>query len=384
MQTTHQLLCLDSRSLAGLDDQSIDLVVTSPPYPMIEMWDETFAALNKGILTALLRSDCRASFELMHQELDKVWKELGRVLKTGGFACINIGDASRSLGESFQLFPNHFRILQAFWEIGFEALPMILWRKQTNAPTKFMGSGMLPAGAYVTLEHEYILLFRKGPRRVFSTSTEKRNRQESALFWEERNKWFSDLWDFKGVRQDTALFKEDPGLRRRSGAYPLMLPYRLINMYSVYGDTVLDPFLGTGTTTLAALQCGRNSVGCEIDGRFSALLEEKLSEKKLPGAMNLFQQERVQSHLQFVEQYRLNKGHPPKYMNKHYNFPVVTRQETMLKLYSVKKIQQEKDGCYRADHEVFEAEREYQGGPAIQEQDILSEGPVGRQLQIAE
>ena len=130
-----------------------------------------------------------------------------------------------------------------------------------------MGSGMLPAGAYVTLEHEYILILRKGGKREFKKESDKQNRRESALFWEERNLWFSDIWfDIKGTPQTLgAQNLGDKTARKRSGAYPFELAHRLINMYSVKGDRVLDPFLGTGTTMAAAMAAGRNSVGYEMD-----------------------------------------------------------------------------------------------------------------------
>ncbi len=346
VHTTHRLLYQDSRKLNSLQDESIDLIVTSPPYPMIEMWDETFACLNAEIGAALAQSDYRRSFELMHFELDQVWRELFRVLKNGGFACINIGDATRTIGGRFQLFSNHYRILQACWENGFDALPVILWRKQTNAPNKFMGSGMLPAGAYVTLEHEYILILRKGAKRNFRTEAERLNRQASAIYWEERNRWYSDLWDFKGARQN--ITAANSHLRRRSGAYPFLLPCRIINMYSVYGDTVLDPFSGTGTTTLAAIACGRNSIGCEIDKGFAAMLDKKLGEPKLTEELNFYHRDRIKGHMQFIEQYTLGKGHPPKYINETYGFPVVTRQETRLKHLPLKDICREGEGYYTA------------------------------------
>ena len=133
-----------------IEDESIDLVVTSPPYPMIEMWDEIMSLQNPFIKEALARNPSEA-FEMMHQELDEVWKECFRVLKEGGMMCINIGDATRTINKEFKLFNNHTRIVNSCLSIGFTNLPNIIWRKQTNAPNKFMGSGMLPCGAYVTL-----------------------------------------------------------------------------------------------------------------------------------------------------------------------------------------------------------------------------------------
>ena len=137
-------------------------------------------------------------------------------------------------------------------------------------PNKFMGSGMLPAGAYATLEHEYILILRKGNKREFKSKEDKLRRQQSAFFWEERNVWFSDIWeDLKGTKQNNI----DKHIRERSGAYPFELPYRIINMFSLRGDTVLDPFLGTGTTTLACMATARNSIGYEVNPNFKEHLQ---------------------------------------------------------------------------------------------------------------
>ena len=262
MKSSHKIIFQDSRQMADLPNESIDLVVTSPPYPMIEMWDEVFTKQNIKIGQALQKKDGPLAYEMMHQELDKVWDELSRVLKEGGIACINIGDATRTINGHFALFTNHSRIHTHMQKIGFSALPAILWRKQTNAPNKFMGSGMMPPGAYVTLEHEYVLILRKGNKKEFKTNTEKKLRRESAFFWEERNVWFSDVWmDLKGTSQN--LF--DNKARNRSAAYPFELPYRLITMFSVKNDNVLDPFFGIGTTMYAAMASGRNSIGYEID-----------------------------------------------------------------------------------------------------------------------
>src|SRR3989338_8311421 len=142
-------------ALSSIPDSSADLVVTSPPYPMIAMWDDIFAQQNPEIKAALEEKNGARAFELMHQELDKVWTELRRVLKKGGMACINIGNATRTIDGTFQVYNSHARILQHCTKMGFQSLPAIIWRKPTNAPNKFMGSGMLPPGAYVTMEHEF-------------------------------------------------------------------------------------------------------------------------------------------------------------------------------------------------------------------------------------
>lgn len=329
--TRHQIVFANSKNLPMLADDSIDLVVTSPPYPMIQMWDSLFASFSKAIAGALENQNGDEAFSLMHQELDAVWKEMHRVLKNGGFLCINIGDAVRTLNDRFQLFPNHSRIIAACTEAGFHLLPVVLWRKQTNAPNKFMGSGMLPAGAYVTLEHEYILIFRKGDKRLFTSLSEKLARRESAFFWEERNIWFSDIWDFKGTSQ----ILNHQKLRERSATFPFELPFRLIQMYSLKQDTVLDPFLGTGVTTLAAIASCRNSVGIELDGNFQQIILDRVRTAQ-PG-LNQRISERVASHAQFVKT-RNSSGKNLKYMNAPHGFPVITRQECELRIESIADI----------------------------------------------
>ena len=324
MITTHKIIFKNSKNMNGLADESIDLVVTSPPYPMIEMWDQIFAGQNQKIGEALKKKDGPSAYELMHQELDKVWDELYRVLKDGGIACINIGDATRTINNHFALYTNHSRIHTYMQKIGFSALPAILWRKQTNAPNKFMGSGMMPPGAYVTLEHEYVLLLRKGNKKEFKTNEDKKLRRESSFFWEERNIWFSDVWmDLKGTSQN--LF--DTKTRGRSAAYPFELPYRLITMFSIKGDTVLDPFFGIGTTMYAAMATARNSVGYEIDPK---LRQQILSQSSgIVSFSNKRIEERLEKHLAFVDDRFKTKG-KFKYTNDHYLFPVMTRQETDL------------------------------------------------------
>ncbi len=366
VQTEHRVIYGDSRELDAVAGGSIDLVVTSPPYPMIEMWDQFFTAFDPQIGISLDSGDGRGAFEGMHRVLDEVWAGLFRVMKEGAFACINIGDAVRTVGGRFQLFANHSRIIGSFSELGFDILPAILWRKQTNAPNKFMGSGMLPAGAYVTLEHEYILIFRKGGKRLFRTAEEKKRRRQSAYFWEERNRWFSDLWDFKGIGQGMG----GQNLRKRSAAYPFMLPFRLINIYSVLGDTVLDPFLGTATTTLAAIAAGRHSIGCEIEPAFEVLIRERLLRES--AGLNRYNLQRLKDHLDFISEHADEKG-PLKYTNIHYGFPVMTRQERELKLPLFGSLEKRERGLFRAAYLDDELAGDLEPGAASAEQ-LLSKG----------
>ena len=342
--TTHRFIPADSRSIAMLPDESVDLVVTSPPYPMIQMWDDIFTQLCPDVGEALRQEDTFSAFILMHEELDKVWRECYRVCRDGAFVCINIGDATRTIGGSFQLYTNHTRIIASCIETGFDALPVLLWRKQTNAPNKFMGSGMLPAGAYVTLEHEYILIFRKGGKRLFSSADEKLKRMRSAYFWEERNTWFSDVWDFKGTRQHLG----GDTLRKRSGAFPLELARRLIYMYSLYGDCVLDPFVGTGTSMIAAAMCGRNSIGIDLEEEFLPGIRDQLG--TVPTEAQQFQSDRLSMHLEFAAK-RAKENKPCGYTNSPHGFPVITKQETELLLRTPTSVRPAGDHTFEVSYE---------------------------------
>ena len=326
VKTTHQIIFTSAARMTDQQSDSIDLVVTSPPYPMIAMWDAVFAQQTPKIEKILEKPDGNAAFEQMHKVLDLVWAEVWRVLKPGGFACINIGDATRTIGDEFALYPNHVRVSTCMHALGFTALPSILWRKQTNAPNKFMGSGMLPAGAYVTLEHEHILIFRKGSKREFPTTEDKQRRRTSAIFWEERNAWFSDVWfDIKGMPQDLDGIRG----RERSAAFPFEVVYRMINMYSVRDDTILDPFWGTGTTTLAAMAAGRHSVGYEIDANMQGAIDRNQAVIVAFSRRRL--EDRLAAHVEFVRK-RLSSGRQFKHKNQHYGFPVMTAQEKELRL----------------------------------------------------
>jgi modification methylase len=326
LTTTHRVIQGDARDLSAIPSASVDLVVTSPPYPMVSMWDGVFAELSSAVADAWRRGQWAEAFEAMHRELDRAWSECHRVLRPGGFACVNVGDATRTFDDDFRLFSNHARVIGAMERTGFTTLPDILWRKPTNAPNKFMGSGMLPAGAYVTYEHEYILIFRKGPRRAFASGDAAERRRASAFFWEERNVWFSDVWtDLTGVKQRV----DDTQARDRSAAFPFELAYRLVQMFSVAGDLVLDPFAGVGTTQVAALASARNSVGLERDAELIPVIERALlCAPELGRARNAA---RLAAHAAFIDG-RERGGKPPRHRNESYGFPVVTGQETTLVL----------------------------------------------------
>lgn len=347
MKTTHRIFFSDSANMGQIANNSIALVVTSPPYPMIEMWDNTFIQADPRISYAIDREEGYEAWEHMHAVLNNTWSEAIRVLQPGGIICINIGDATRKIGQNFSLYPNHSSIIRFFISHGLSMLPAIIWRKQSNKPNKFMGSGMLPTNAYVTLEHEYILIFRKGTPRVFSAS-EKENRSKSALFWEERNSWFSDIWsEIKGTPQLIMDDFQGKEIRSRSAAFPDAIPSRLINMYSIMGDTVLDPFLGTGTTTLAALASGRNSVGFEKDAAFYQVVRKKVMNCK--DFCKSFRERRIAIHTGFMDE-RRKEGRKENYISEHYPFETVTRQEIHILLPELISINEIRTGIFEGEY----------------------------------
>ncbi len=287
MPTQHRIVLGNSQQMPELADGCVHLMVTSPPYPMIAMWDELFCqdpAVKK--LWCKLDGDkddeaVRQIYDAMHQSLAEVWAEAYRVLTDGGIAAINIGDATRRVNGRFQLFPNHSRVIEACEKTGFTTLPYILWKKPTNRPKykgkgAFLGSGFLPPNAYVTLDCEFILLFRKGKLRKFEPHHAER--YESKFTKAQRDEWFSQIWEFKGTRQTV------DELERRTAAYPDEVAERLIRMFSVRGELVLDPFLGSGTTTKVAIQNDRNSIGYEMDSQLQPTIEEQIGKAKIAKA----------------------------------------------------------------------------------------------------
>lgn len=244
----------DARTLPGVAAASVHLVVTSPPYPMLPQWDALFGALGAR------------DFAAMHAVLGDAWAAAHRVLVRGGILAVNIGDALRRDGTEFRLWPNHARVLESAERVGFTPLPYLLWKKPTNKPNAFLGSGFLPPNAYVTLDCEFILLFRKGPLRRFPPRDPVR--RASGFTRAERDRWFSQVWsDIRGAPQGAP--------RGRTGAFPEEVPARLVRMFSCRGETVLDPFAGTGTTLWAASRLGRDAIGVEVDPGVARTLTER-------------------------------------------------------------------------------------------------------------
>lgn len=253
-KTVHKVILGDSCHMDEIETDKVHIVITSPPYPMIQMWDDLFKSFGCD------------TYRGMHELLAQVWAECYRVLVDGGMACINIGDATRTVEGTFRLFPNHSMVIEKCEKLGFVTLPSILWKKPTTKPNAFLGSGFLPTNAYVTLDCEYILLFRKGGPRKFRSKDPYR--YASHFTKEDRDVWFSQIWNVPGVKQETS------EIERRVAAFPEEIVYRLLRMFSIIGDTVLDPFLGTGTTTKVAMGLHRNSIGYEIEENLLSLIKE--------------------------------------------------------------------------------------------------------------
>ena len=165
---------------------------------MIEMWTSFFVS-SSPCAEALKRGDGNGAFIAMHAGLDRVWRALARVCKTRGFCLRERWRCNEDHGGGFRLYRT-VRIIGAFASLGFDCLPVIHWRKQTDGPNKFVGVGHASRRGVHDYGTDYILVFRRGPKRELSSDAENSSKW-SAFFWEERNRWFSDVWDFKGTAQ---------------------------------------------------------------------------------------------------------------------------------------------------------------------------------------
>lgn len=264
------LYIADSRSMGELCDESVALVVTSPPYWHIKDYGVS-AQIGYG----------QSLHEYLY-DLARVWQECWRVLQAGRRLCINIGDqfARAIIYGQYKVIPLHAEIIAQCECIGFDYLGAIIWQKKTtmrpSGGAVVMGSFPHPPNGIVELDYEYILLFRK-PGKYAPVSEVVR--EASALTRDEWKTYFSGHWQFGGERQalHEAMFPEE-------------LPRRLIRMFSFVGETVLDPFAGSGTTLKVALELERNAVGYEIQPDFEAIVRQKVAPNLLTlGALQIRQ-----------------------------------------------------------------------------------------------
>lgn len=257
MKTKHKIINGDSRQMNLIPDKSVHLVVTSPPY-----WQLKDYGTENQI-------GYHEDYETYINNLNLVWKECYRVLDNSCRLCVNIGDqfARAVYYGRYKVIPIRTEIIKFCESIGFDYMGAIIWQKQTTTNTtggaSLMGSFPTPRNGILSIDYEFILTFKKlgTPSKV-----SKDIRDQSKLTTEEWKKYFSGHWNFGGARQDghIAMFPEE-------------LPHRLIKMFAFKGETVLDPFMGSGTTSLAARNLERNSIGYEINAEFIEIVKQKLN-----------------------------------------------------------------------------------------------------------
>lgn len=256
--TTHRLINADARSMRFIPDQSVHLVVTSPPYWTLKKYNENEAQLGHI-----------ADYELFLQHLGEVWKEAYRVLVPGGRLVCVVGDVCLSRREYGRhlVMPLHADIAVICRKIGFDNLNPIIWHKISNAEfeantgSKFLGKPYEP-NAIIKNDIEFILMQRK-PGGYRQPSEEQR--RKSMIDKDDYTQWFRQFWTITGA-----------STKKHPAPFPFELAYRLVRMFSFWGDTVLDPFCGTGTTMLAAMKCERNSIGIEVDEEYCKMALERL------------------------------------------------------------------------------------------------------------
>lgn len=261
IMTEHKIIFGDSRSLNQIKDKSVQLIITSPPYWQLKDY---------GTEEQIGFND---SYEEYINNLNLVWKECYRVLSDGCRLCINIGDQfARSVYYGrYKVIPIRTEIIRFCESLGMDYMGAIIWQKTTTMNTSgggaIMGSFPYPRNGILKMDYEFILLFKKLGNAPKPSPQQK---IDSKMTKEEWSQYFSSHWNFNGVKQlgHIAMFPEE-------------LPKRLIKMFSFAGETVLDPFVGSGTTSLAAKHLGRNSIGYEINKDFAPIIKEKLCDDQI-------------------------------------------------------------------------------------------------------
>lgn len=285
--TRHAVCFGDARAMSRVADRSVHLVVTSPPYWQLKDY---------GSANQIGFDD---SYEDYINNLNRVWMECHRVLHDGCRLCINIGDQfARSVYYGrYKVIPIRTEITRFCETIGFDFMGSIIWQKVTTCNTTggatVMGSFPYPRNGVVKIDYEFILLFKKhgeAPRPSVEA------KEKSRLTTEEWNSYFSGHWNFPGEKQDGHL-----------AMFPEELPRRLIKMFSFSGESVLDPFLGSGTTSLAARNLGRNSIGYEANAEYRSLIEQKLGSESVTYHKDTKRQLSHQLPYLFVDPLKLDK-----------------------------------------------------------------------------
>lgn len=257
MQTQHTIIIGDSRKMDEIPDESVHLVVTSPPYWQIKDYGDT------------RQIGFNDSYDEYIAHLNTVWAECYRTLSPGCRLCVNIGDqfARAVTYGRYKIIPIREAIIRFCESIGFDYMGAVIWQKKatmrTTGGASVMGSFPYPRNGLIEIDYEFILLFKKlGATAPISQEIKK----ASALSKEEWRQYFTGHWNFVGEKQNGG----------HGAVFPEELPKRLIKMFSFSGETVLDPFLGSGTTTKVAAHLGRNSVGYEINKAYLPIIKKKV------------------------------------------------------------------------------------------------------------
>ncbi|HEV8368744.1 MAG TPA: site-specific DNA-methyltransferase [Pyrinomonadaceae bacterium] len=265
LNSQHRVILGDARSMNEVQDKSIHLVVTSPPYWILKEYDGGAGKAQLGHLR---------NYEDFHSQLDHVWQRCFDALVPGGRLCVVVGDvclARRKTGRHL-VVPVHADISIRCLKFGFDYLTPILWYKIANATTEVEGNGSPFLGkpyepnGIIKNDIEYVLLFRK-PGGYRKPTNEQR--VLSLIEKDKHSLWFRSIWN------------DIPGASRGLGhpaPYPVEIAYRLVNMFSFVGDTVLDPFLGTGTTTEAAIRANRSSIGYEVERKYFDIVKRRFAQ----------------------------------------------------------------------------------------------------------
>ena len=254
--THHKIIIGDSRRMGELPDESVHLIITSPPYWQLKDY---------GNGSQIGFDD---SYEDYINNLNLVWNECHRVLHKGCRLCVNIGDQfARSVYYGrYKVIPIRTEIIKFCETKGFDYMGAIIWQKVTTCNTTggatIMGSFPYPRNGILKIDYEFILIFKK---QGVAPGVSRETKEKSKLTIDEWNEFFAGHWNIPGEKQDKHL-----------AVFPEEIPRRLIKMFSFVGDTVLDPFLGSGTTSLVARKLARDSVGYEVNPDFLPLIKEKL------------------------------------------------------------------------------------------------------------
>jgi len=261
MSTNHKIIIGDSRHMREVRDASVHLIVTSPPYWQIKDY---------GIKKQIGFND---SYEEYIGKLNTVWAECYRVLHPGCRLCVNIGDqfARAVTYGRYKIIPIREEIIRFCESIGFDYMGAIIWQKKTTMNTtggaSIMGSFPYPRNGLIEIDYEFILLFKKLGEAPKVSLPQKEN---SILSKQEWRRYFTGHWNFAGEKQNGG----------HIAVFPEELPKRLIKMFSFVGETVLDPFLGSGTTTKVAKDAERNSIGYEINEKYLSIIKQKVGINK--------------------------------------------------------------------------------------------------------